>query len=163
VGVNTDDPISEAGPLAEPTIWLSGAVVTLLNKLVFPPLWIGINLGLLAWALPNAEGLSIAPDFRLLAGLFVAATVFMLWFSVRLQRVGYAGRTLVVANYWREARIPFEDVAAVEPVWWYRRRLVRIRFRNRTPFGTVVYYLPKWGPLRLLLTPPHEELRSILS
>ena len=158
-----DDPVSAAGPAAEPTIWLSGEIVTLLNKVVFPPLWIGVLGGLLGWVFLTTGRIHIASGFRLLAALAAAATVFLLWFTARLQRVGYAGRELVVANYWREARIPFEVVESVEPVWWYRRRLVRIQFRTRTPFGQVVYYLPKWGPLRLLLTAPDEELRGILS
>jgi hypothetical protein len=68
-----------------------------------------------------------------------------------------------VANYWREARIAFEDVEAVEPVWWYRGRMVRIRFRRETPFGDTVYYLPKWGPIRCLFAAPDEELREILA
>ena len=160
--MTTNDPLPETDAVLESTIWVSGAVVTFLNKLLFPPLWIGLNIGLLAWAYSLSDGISIAPDFRWLAALFVAATVFMLWFSVKLQRVGYAGRTLVVANYWREARIPFQQVAAVEPVWWYRRRLVRVRFNTRTPFGTWVYYLPKWGPMRFVMKPPDEELRNII-
>jgi hypothetical protein len=163
VGVNPNDPISAAGPGAEPTIWLSGAFVTLVNKLVFPPLWIGAVGGILVWVFLTTGRIHIASDFRFLAALIAVATVFMLWFSARLQRVGYAGRELVVANYWRQARIPFEDVAAVEPVWWYWRRLVRIRFRTRTPFGQVVYYMPKWGALRLFTTAPEEELRGIIS
>jgi len=160
--VTTNDPLSEAGPEVESTVWVSGTIVTFLNKLVLPPLWIGLNLGLLAWAYSVSDGISIAPDFRWLAALFVAATVFMLWFSVKLQRVGYAGRVLVVTNYWREARIPFEHVAAVEPVWWYRRRLVRIRFNTRTPFGATIFYLPRWGPMRFVMKPPDEELRNII-
>jgi hypothetical protein len=163
VGVNVNDPFSETGPAAEPTIWVSGAIVTLLNKVIFPPLWIGALGGLLGWVFLTTGRISIASGFRPLAAFVVAATVFLLWFTARLQRVGYSGRELVIANYWREARIPFEQVESVEPVWWYRRRLVRVRFRTRTPFGQVVYYLPKWGPLRLLLTPPDEELRGIIS
>ncbi len=117
---------------------------------------------LLAALLRNGH-ISIAPGFRVFAGLVVAATVFMLWISARLQRVGYTGSSLVVANYWRDARIAFKEVEAVEPVWWYRNRMVRIRFHAPTPFGSTVYYLPKWGGLRAMFSSPDEELRSILS
>ena len=160
--VNPDDPTSTAGPASEPTIWLSGKLVTLFNKLLFPPLWMGGLIGILGWALLTTGGLHIAPGFRWLAALIVAVTLWMLWFVSRLQLVGYAGRELVVANYWRQARIPFTSVASVEPVWWYPRRLVRIRFNTPTPFGWTVYYLPKWGPFRLLMTAPDEELRRII-
>ncbi len=160
--MNPEDPISTAGPASERTIWLSGKLVTLLNKLLFPPLWLGCLIGTLGWVFLTTGGIHIAPGFRWLAALVVAATLWMLWFSSRLQLVGYASRELVVANYWREARIPFASVASVEPVWWYPRRLVRIRFNTRTPFGWTVYYLPKWVPFRLLMTPPDEELRRII-
>jgi len=144
-------------------VWLSGAVVTVLNKLIFPALWLGCLAGLVLAALLRNGHISIAPGFRLLALLVVAATVFMLWISAHLQRVGYAGTNLVVANYWREARIPFRQVEAVESVWWYRNRMVRIRFSAGTPFGSTVYYLPRWGGVRALFASPDQELRTILS
>jgi hypothetical protein len=142
---------------------LSGAVLTLLNKVVFPVVWVGGLAALLLWAFIKTGRISIAEDFRLLAALVVIATVFMLWLTARLQRVGYRGRELIVANYWRQARIPFEQVEAVEAVWWYRGRMVRIGFCERTPFGYTVYYLPKWGPLRCLYRAGDEELRRVLS
>ena len=144
-------------------MWLSGAVVTFLNKLLFPALWLGGLAGLVLAALLRNGQVSIAPGFRFFALLVVAATVFMLWISARIQRVGFTETHLWVANYWREARISFKDVEAVESVWWYRNRMVRIRFGSGTPFGTTVYYLPKWGGLRAMFSSPEEELRTILS
>lgn len=147
---------------SERPIWLSGAVLTLLNKWILPAIWIGALAGVVIGVLATRGRISIAPGFEFLAAAAVAATVFMLWFSSRLQRVGYRGRELVISNYWRDTTVPFEQVAAVEPVWWYSRRLVRIRFSTRTPFGSPVYYLPKWAPIRLVLPRPDEELRRIL-
>jgi len=144
-------------------VWLSGEVVTFLNKPLFPALWLGGLAGLVLAVLIRNGHISIAPGFRLFALLIIAATVFMLWISAHTQRVGYAGTLLVVANYWREARIPFKDVEAVESVWWYRGRMVRVRFSSATPFGTTVYYIPKWGGLRAMCSSPEEELRTILS
>jgi len=147
---------------SERPVWLSGAVLTPLNKYILPSIWTGALAALLISVLATTGRIRIAPGFEFLAAATVAATAFMLWFSSRLQRVGYCGRELVISNYWREARVPFEQVAAVEPVWWYRRRLVRFRFYGSTPFGSTVYYLPKWVPLRLVLPRPDEELRSII-
>jgi len=148
---------------ADSPVWLSGTVVTFLNKLLFPALWLGVLAGLILAALIRNGHISIAPGFRWFAALVVAATVFMLWISARIQRVGYAGTDLVVANYWRETRVPFAQVEAVESVWWYRRRMVKVRFSPATPFGATVYYLPKWGGLRAMFSSPEEELRTILS
>ncbi len=145
------------------TIWISGAIQTFLNKLVMPVLWCAILIGVPAWVYATMGRTSIRSDFQFLVWLALAATVPLMWVTIHLQLVGYEGRELVVANYWREARIPFEAVRAVEPVWWYKGRLVRIRLKAKTPFGAVVYYMPKWGPLRAMFSSPEEELRRVIA
>jgi hypothetical protein len=160
--VVVDDPLSPAQAPDQP-VWLSGAILTFLNKVVFPTLWITVLAWVVIWAFVTYGRISIRSGFGFIALFVVVGTVFMMWMAVRLQLVGYCGRELIVANYRREARIPFEQVAAVESVWWYRSRLVRIRFHRATPFGDCVYYLPKWGPLRGLFSKPEEELRRVLA
>jgi hypothetical protein len=128
------------------TTWLSGAVLTFVNKLVLPVIWLVALAGVTIWVYLTMGRISIRSDFQ-----------FIVWL------VGYNDRELVVANYWREARIPFESVEAVEPVWWYKGRLVRIVFNCRTPFGSVIYYMPKWGPFRAVFSAPEQELRKILA
>ena len=154
------DPIP--APAAEPTIWLSGAILTLLSKLIMPALWLAAIVGIPAWVYATTGRLSVAPGFRFIAGFALAATVLLTWFTIHLQSVGYRGRELMVANYWRKAAIPFDQVEAVEPVWWYKGRVVRIRFNRETPFGTIVYYMPKWGPLRAMFDAPEEELQQAI-
>jgi hypothetical protein len=144
------------------TVWLSGAILTPLNKLL-PVLWLTALAGVVVWVFATTGRIAIAPDFRFLVALTLVATGVLLGWTVRLQRVGYRGRELIVSNYRRAAHIPFSEVEAVEPVWWYRGRMVRIRFRGQTPFGSTVYDLPKWGPIRCLYASPHEELRGIIS
>jgi hypothetical protein len=145
------------------TTWLSGAVLTFMNKLVLPVIWFAALAGVPAWVYITMGRISIRSDFQFIVWFALIATVPLIWVTVHLQSVGYHGRVLVVANYWSEARIPFESIEAVEPVWWYKGRLVRIRFNCRTPFGSVIYYMPKWGPLRGALSAPEEELRKILA
>jgi hypothetical protein len=159
--MRVETPPISMGVSREETVWLSGEFVTFLNKLVFPVAW----LALLSWIFfiaVKAGHISIASDFKILVAVLLAGTAFMLWLSTRLQRVGYAGRELVVSSYWREERIPFQQVEAVEPVWWYRRRMVRIRLRADSQFGQVVYYLPKWGFIRCLVSSPDKELRDLI-
>ena len=145
-----------------PVEWLSGEFLTFLNKLLLPILWFAILLGTPLWVFASSGGISVASGFRFIAGFVLVATVPLTWLVVHLQRVGYSGTDLVIANYWRKARIPFNEVETVEPVWWYRGRLVRVRFRSRTPFGTLVYYLPKWGPLRAMVSAPEKELQRLI-
>jgi hypothetical protein len=155
--------IPAAAVSGERTVWLSGECTTFFNKLFFPVVWLALISSFLLGTLVRTGHISIATDFRFLVVAILIGTAFMLWFSVRLQRVGYAGKELVISNYWREARIPFNQVEAVEPVWWYRGRLVRIQLRSESPFGDVVYYLPKWGFIRCLWSSPDKELRQLIS
>jgi hypothetical protein len=156
-----DNQLSSAQAPGQP-VWLSGAVLTLLNKLVFPVLWLAFVAGVPLWVFVTYGRIRIAGGFEFIVVFVLVSTIVLLWMSVRLQRVGYCGRELVIANYWREARVPFDQVAAVESVWWFRSRLVRIRFNRSTPFGSCVYYLPKWGMLLALFTKPEEALRQLL-
>ncbi len=148
--------------MPQTTVWLSGEILTFLNKLAFPAIWLTFLVGAPAWILLKTGGISISSDFRLFAAVILVATIFVLWMSARLKRVGYAARNLIVSNYQREIRVPFDLIEAVEPVWWYRRRMVRVRFRTDTEFGQVIYYLPKWGFLRCFLRAPEKELRDLI-
>src|SRR5580658_5200698 len=160
--MRVETPSMATGVSAERTIWLSGEFVTLFNKLLFPVVWLALISGVLLSVFVRTGHLSIAGNARLLVVFVLIGTAFMLWFSLRVQRVGYSGKELVISNYWREARIPFNQVETVEPVWWYRGRLVRIQLRSQSPFGQVVYYLPKWGFIRCLWASPDEELRELI-
>jgi hypothetical protein len=144
------------------TVWVSGAILTFLNKLAFPVAWLSLLVAIPLWVYLTVGRIHVAPGFEFIVWFALIATVPLLWLTVHLQRVGYRNHELVVANYWREARIPFKDIEAVEPVWWYKGRLVRVRFARKTPFGLVVYYMPKWGPARAMFSSPEEELRRVI-
>jgi hypothetical protein len=141
---------------------LSGEVLTFLNKIVFPVLWCALLIGIPLWVFATTGRISVAGGFRFIVVFALIATVLLSWLVLHLQRVGHCGRDLVVDNYLRQARIPFDDVEAVEPVWWYRGRLVRIRFRHRTPFGSLIYYMPKWGPMRAMFDAPEKDLQRLI-
>lgn len=142
--------------------WLSGAFLTFINKIVLPVLWFGILLGVPLWVVATMGQISIASGFRFVVGFVLLATVPLAWLTFHLQRVGYSGRNLVISSSLREAKIPFEDVETVEPVWWYRGRMVRIRFRKQTAFGSLVYYMPKWAPARAMWDAPEKELQRLI-
>ena len=144
-------------------VWLSGAIVTFFSKLVMLVLWFAILLGVPIWVYVTMGRISVKPDFQFVVWFALIATVPLTWVTIHTQLVGYQGTDLVVANYWRQARIPFKQVKAVEPVWWYKGRLLRIRFRGPTPFGSLVYYMPKWGAINAMFSSPEEELRSIIA
>lgn len=124
--------------------------------------WLAGIVGVLGGVLLQAGRLSVEPGFRPFGAFVSIATVFVVWLGIRLKKVGYCGRELVVSNYLREQRIPFEQVECAEPVWWYSRRMVRVRFRSATSFGQTIYYIPKWAAFRCLWVAPEKELNELL-
>jgi len=150
-----------AQPQSQQVTWLSGEIVTCFNK-VGPILWVAAVIGALSGILLKSGHFFIAPGFRPVIAFVFLATVFMFWLSARIQRVGYAGRDLIVSNYLRQERIPFDQVEAAEPVWWYYRRMVRVRMRTPTCFGYVVYYIPKWAAFKCFWVAPEKELQDLL-
>jgi hypothetical protein len=150
-------------PRGASIVWISGGILTLLNKLVFPIIWFSLVAAILLFELVRTGGVFVPKGFGFISAFGGFMTWLSAWSMARLERIGYCGRELVISNYWREVRIPFEQVQAVEPVWWYQRRMVRIRLRSRTPFGDTVYYIPKWAALRCFYSRPDEELRELVS
>jgi hypothetical protein len=142
---------------APPVIWLSGEFVTFFNK-IGPAIWLAA-MAAFSRVLFRTGFLSVVPAFRFFLYFALLATVFLIWMSARLRRVGYAGRDLIVANYSSQERIPFDQVEAVEPVWWNYRRMVRIRLRD----GRVIYYIPKWAAIKCLWIAPEKELQDLMA
>lgn len=155
-------PRGDAGERAQPVTWLSGEIVTFFNK-IGPIIWLATVVGGFSGIFLSSGRVFVAPAFRVVVTFVVLATALIFWLSLRIQRVGYAGRDLIVSNYLRRERIPFKQVEAVEPVWWYYRRMVRIRLRSHTSFGEVVYYIPKWAAFRCLWVAPEKELQELLA
>ncbi|MGA2711876.1 MAG: hypothetical protein ABSG41_02125 [Bryobacteraceae bacterium] len=152
----------DIGMAPQPVTWLSGEIVTFFNKIgaVF---WLAAVAGAFSGIFLKTGHIFIAPAFRPLIAFVFLATAFIVWLSGRVQRVGYTGRDLIVSNYLRQERIPFDQVEAAEPVWWFYRRMVRIRLRPHTSFGQVVYYIPKWAAFRCLWVAPERELQDLLA
>lgn len=142
-------------------VWLSGGIVTVINK-AGAVLWLAAVLGAFSGIVLKNGRVFIAPGFRPLMVFVFVATIFIFWLGARIQRVGYSGRDLIVSNYLRQERIPFNKVESAEPVWWYYRRMVRVRFRTHTSFGYVVYYIPKWAAFKCLWVAPEKELQELL-
>ena len=137
--------------------------MTPLNMYVFPYLWYAFLLALVVLITVKSGHVPDVRKVGFYAVWLLAFTVFVAWLSNRTKRVGVAGGQLVVSNYFREQRIPFAQVAAVESVWWYWRRLVRIRFGPPSEFGETIYYIPKWAAMVALYSNPANQLRLIMS
>jgi hypothetical protein len=128
-----------------------------------PVIGLLIVVGVLLWVYITRGRISVPPEFEFIGGVALIATPLLTWLIVHLQRVDYCGRELVVRNYWRDARIPLENIAAVEPVWGTRAAWFGFASIAKYPFGSVVYYIPKRGPVRAMVSAPEEELRRVIS
>jgi hypothetical protein len=73
-------------------VWLSGEILTFLNKLVFPIIWLAFVVGTPMWVFIQTGRLSIAKGWGFLVAFALAATLFLLRLSARLERVGYSGQ-----------------------------------------------------------------------
>jgi hypothetical protein len=82
------------------------------------------------------------PDALKFAVPWVIGTVFLLLIGGRLKRVKLDGATLVISNYRHDVTVPVSEIADV----WQNRLLnlrpVTITFRNETPFGSAVTFIP---------------------
>jgi hypothetical protein len=146
---------------AREVTWLSGEIVTFINK-IGSVIWLAVVAGSFLEIFLKNGRVFIAPGFGLLIAFVLLATVFIGWLSIRIQRVGYVKGHLIVSNYLRQEQIPFDQVETAEPVWWYYRRMVCIRLRSDTTFGRVLYYIPKWAAIKCFWVAPEKELQEVL-
>jgi hypothetical protein len=88
-----------------------------------PVLWWAALTGVPICVYISMGRISVRSDAQFIVWFALIATVPLTWFTVHLKLVGYQGRELVIANYWRGVRIPFEHVDAVQSAWWRRSGL----------------------------------------
>ncbi len=142
-------------------MWLSGRILTALNKVVFPILWILITVGLPAWVFARRGRVEVDPGFYGIIVAFALVSVFVYWFTWKVHWVGYSGRELVVADLSKQGRIPFEEIERITAPWYFKGQTVVIRFRRPTVFGQTIYYVPKWAPVRVF-SRLDRELRDVI-
>jgi hypothetical protein len=124
-------------------------------------------LGATAWAALNwrlVTGTTDGADWNA-ALLGAVGLLCLVFFSSRMVEVHLAGDILHVSGFRREAAIPLSQVEAVTRWWWGCPGLVTVRFRDPTPFGRYVSYLPqRWlleliGPFGRIDATEADELR----
>jgi hypothetical protein len=128
---------------ARPSIWLCGEISTFIHKVVSPGIWFSV-MAYAGYAVVTGK-VSQSLGTNLMFGIPILGTaIYIGWVTAHLQRVGHRGRMLLVANYWRRTEIPFEQIKSIRTGIFTSTRMVRIGFNQPTPFGSFVYYMPKW-------------------
>jgi hypothetical protein len=123
-------------------------------KYVFPAVWIS-GFGL-------ATILTPAPQNKI---VFLVAwslgTTFILWANVGLKRVRIDEQQLHVSNYSREICVPLSAITDVKQNRWINSRPITIYFRDATPFGDQVTFMPKQRIQFWCVDPVVNELKRL--
>jgi hypothetical protein len=135
-------------------------------KLVFPPLWIsGFGLGTLVLFCGVFHGRNNEPPPEWMKwqflGLWGLGSVVIWWSCARLKKVRTDGAALYVSNYLKVVRIPFDAIGNITENRWINVHPVTIHFRDATPFGRRIVFMP---PKRLFGWSSHPvvaELREL--
>jgi hypothetical protein len=139
------------------TVWM---------KFLFPIIWIsGFGMGTLGLFLGIFHGRddSAPPEWmkwQFLA-FWIAGSAFILWGCARLKRVRLDESGLLVSNYLKEVRIPFDDIRDVTENRWINIHPVTIYFRHSTPFGDRIVFMPRVRLFSWTSHPVVSEIRSL--
>jgi hypothetical protein len=84
------------------------------------------------------------------AGWGLAVVAYLVWLCSGIYRVQLAGDAFILSNYIDEVRVPADQFEHV-PRWWLPRMgLVTIVFREPTPFGRRVSFVPEQSWLGMI-------------
>ena len=135
-------------------------------KWVFPVLWIGgFGAGTCALWLgaSHGRGGQAPPDWlkwQFLA-LWLAGTVFNIWFCGRIKRVAVDDEALYVSNYWSEVRIALAEVSHFTQSFLSRPATVTIHLRRLSAAGERVVFIPKSRWVLFGIHPVIIELQAL--
>ena len=116
-------------------------------KVLFPAVWIaGFGMGTLALWLGTMHGRDGAPPpgemkWQFLSA-WIAGSAFILWGCAGLKRARMDSANLYISNYLREISVPLTMVCDVTENRWINIHPVTVHFRNVTPFGKKITFMP---------------------
>ena len=123
-------------------------------KYVFPLVWI--------FGFGSATILTPVPQDKI---VFLIAwslgTTFILWANAGLKRVRIDERQLHISNYSREIFVPFNAITDVRQNRWINSRPITIYFRDATPFGDQVTFMPRQRIQFWSVDPVVNELKQL--
>jgi hypothetical protein len=132
--------------------------MTFFFKFVFPAVWIPC-FG--AGALTSSFDAGRSSDSHMVLFIWIFGSLLLWWACAPLKKVRIVGRELCMSNYLKEICIPAEQIVEVTENRWVNIHPVTIRFRDDTPFGRTVRFMPKTQLLGFLSHPIVKELRAL--
>lgn len=77
--------------------------------------------------------------------VFVPLALVCLWLCLPLKRVQTDGGSLLISNYLKTISVPGTEIVSIRETWAIGPHLVRVWFKNRTPFGRKIIFISTWG------------------
>jgi hypothetical protein len=113
-------------------------------KFVFPPLWVGgFGAGTLAFWMDRMSPAPPSAVKWVFLGAWLGGSALIWWTCCRLKRVRVDEAYLHVSNFRTEVRIPLAALARISESRWVNPNVVTLEFRNPTPFGQRIAFIPK--------------------
>jgi hypothetical protein len=137
--------------------------LTFVWKLVFPTIWITpCVIGTLVLFLGDSGGNENDSPSKWTAFAIATVAIVLIWrFCVSLKRVRIGAKVIIISNYIKEIRVPFDEIVNVTENRWFNIHPVTIYFRNRTAFGHRIIFMPKQRGFSWQKHPIVRELRAL--
>ena len=116
---------------------LSSPFLSILNRFLLP---IPVVCGTLVVAFGSHGG-----ERYLLAGICVAASIGLLWWSLPIKEVWYRDGHFVISNYVREVTVPASHLSHIDESSMNRTPNILMFFNPPLPFGKKVRLIPPLG------------------
>ena len=119
---------------------------TIFLKLFIPTFWI-VFFGAFCIAVLLSKPGDIllfsktASKLLLLGGYFVFLG-FLYLTVMRLHRVDYDDNSVYITNYFKTYRYPLQDLESIQLENYTLFKLIKLKFKGKTKFGTKIYCLP---------------------
>jgi hypothetical protein len=120
---------------------------TFIMKCLFPVVWIsGFGFGTLVLFLGGFHGReNAAPPESMkweFLAIWIAGSAFIWWVCARLKKVQISNDSIIVSNFLKEIRIPFDQIIDVTENRWINIHPVTIHLRSATCFGSRIMFMP---------------------
>jgi len=123
--------------------------LTFFYKWIFSCVWIALfGVGIISMLLARNhfhDRLGSLPPSEIrwqFLAFWIIGSLFIWWFCIRLKRIRLDDKTLYISNYFKEIRVPLENVAGVSENRWINTHLVTLVFKNKTQYGISVVFMP---------------------
>lgn len=138
---------------------------TFFYRVIFPATWIaGFGAGTLAlWFSDDAASPETHETKLPFLAMWVIGSFFILWFARRLRTVWVEGDHLVVANFFKEERVPLILVQEVDETRFWNPKMIKVRLLPRPDLpAQVVFMAPLAFQIPFGVHPVVKRLRSLI-